>query len=84
MGYDYNKIRKQWEPIRFYWDGTKLWGIYPGDSKYGKKPHERRYTKGPVDPNDPSAISEKRTAFKMYHSSISPEKAWDLYPEYFI
>jgi len=77
---NYNDINKQWEPVRFYWDGLKLWGIYLTSSNYKKKASKRRYTKGPVDYTE----SDKREPFKSYHSTISRDKAEDLYPEYFI
>ena len=80
MSYSKTDIMKQFEPIRFYWDGKELHGIYPGDSKYKKKPHKRRYLKGSVEYTE----NDKKTVFVSYSSSISPEKAWDLYPEYFI
>jgi hypothetical protein len=80
MIYDYDKAKKQWEPVRFYWDGLKLWGIYAEGFNYRKKALKRKYTKGPVDYTE----SNKREPFKSYHSTISKDKAEELYPEYFI
>jgi len=73
------------EPIRYYFDGKDLKGIYNIDSGKNLKKSilKRKFKIGSLKSVD---IAEYRELglFHSYHKSISKEKAEKLYPEFFI
>jgi len=73
------------QPIRYYFDGKNLKGVYNVDSgKNLRKPIlKRKFKIGPLDGVDISEYS-KLDLFHSYHKSISKEQAEKLYPEFFI
>jgi hypothetical protein len=78
-----HKATKTDEPIRWYWDGLKLWGIYEAihyNRRYSNKPYKRRYFKGSPEHKDLESLEE----FKLFHRTIKEEVAEKLFPEYFL
>jgi len=73
------------QPIRYYFDGKNLKGIYQIDSgKNLRKPIlKRKFKIGPLDGVDIAEYRELEL-FHSYHKSISKEQAEKLYPEFFI
>ena len=77
------KATKTDEPIRWYWDGLKLWGIYEAihyNRRYSNKPSKRRYFKGSSENKD----LEKLEEFHSFHKTMEEEVASESFPEYFI
>jgi len=78
-------INSLYEPAGYYYDGLKLWVIYPmkRSRRSSNKLTKQRYWKLPVDCIDGSKEGQ-RIEFKSYHKMISIEEAEDRFPEYFI
>jgi len=69
--------------VGYYYDGLKLWAIYPMPTYRRKNSNKRarqRYWKGSVE----GYYEEQKSEFKSYHKMISIEEAEELFPEYFI
>lgn len=74
----------EYMPVGYYYDGLKLWAIYPIPNLYSReflgKKIKQRYWKGSVE----GLFEGKKTEFKSHHKMISKEEAEDRFPEYFI
>ena len=76
-------INSLYEPAGYYYDGLKLWVIYPMATYsigFSRKRGKQRYLKGSVE----DYYESEKTEFKNYHEMISVQEAESKYPEYFI